>query len=62
MLNKCKVQFPSEIKNERRMSTISILVNIVLEVTASVKRKEKQIKGIGTEKEEKNTALIDKIT
>ena len=62
MLNKCKVQFPPEIKNERRMSTISILVNIVLEVTASVKRKEKQIKGIGTEKEEKNTALIDKIT
>lgn len=62
MLNKCKVQFPPEVKNDRRMSTVTISFSIVLEVTASVERKEKQIEGIGTEKEGKNTALIDKIT
>ena len=62
MLNKCKVQFPPEVKNDRRMYTVTISFSIVLEVTASVERKEKQIEGIGTEKEGKNTALIDKIT
>ena len=50
--------FSSNIRNKTRLFTISLLFNIVLEVLARVVRKENEIRGIKTGKEEVKLSLF----
>ena len=47
------VCFPPKIKNRTRMSTLSFLFNIIIEVLGRAIRQEKEIKGIHIEIEVK---------
>ena len=50
--------FPTEIRNNTRMSTLSLLFNIVVGVLATVIKQEKEIKGIQIGKEESKLSLF----
>ena len=49
---------PSKIRNKTRVSTLTLLFNIVLEVLATAVREEKEIKGIQIRKEEVKLSLF----
>ena len=49
---------PPEIRNRTRVSISPLLFNIVLEVLTTAIRKEKEIKGIQTGKEEVKLSLL----